>query len=59
MTRPYGMAGGEAGMAGRNVRIRHDATAEEELPAAAHFRVQHGDVLRIETPGGGGWGTPI
>jgi N-methylhydantoinase B len=28
----------------------------EELPAIANLNLEPGDVLRIETPGGGGWG---
>jgi N-methylhydantoinase B/oxoprolinase/acetone carboxylase alpha subunit len=27
-----------------------------ELPGKATFAVEPGDVVRIETPGGGGWG---
>ena len=52
--RPYGLAGGEAGALGRNVLIRRgEATA---LPGKATLTTEPGDVIRIETPGGGGWG---
>jgi N-methylhydantoinase B len=30
---------------------------EIELPGKASFSVLPGDFVRIETPGGGGWGT--
>ena len=49
-TRPYGLKGGEAGAAGRNI------LNGEELPAKGHFSARKGDRLRIETPGGGGFG---
>jgi 5-oxoprolinase (ATP-hydrolysing) len=52
---PYGVLGGEAGALGRNTLIRRDGT-REELPALASLKVDAGDVLIIETPGGGGWG---
>jgi 5-oxoprolinase (ATP-hydrolysing) len=56
-TRPYGLRGGEPGMAGRN-RVRRANGAEEELPGRATLRVDVGDLLIIETPGGGGFGMP-
>jgi len=60
---PYGSAGGDPGRPGRNVLIRpaEAATPEEstELGAIAQFAVNAGDRLRIETPGGGGWGKKI
>jgi 5-oxoprolinase (ATP-hydrolysing) len=52
---PYGLAGGKPGALGRNVLQRKDADPEE-LPGRAQFRVEPGDVLTIETPGGGGFG---
>jgi len=55
-TRPYGCHGGSPGASGRNLLSRSNQVCPEELPGAAHFRVQPGDVLRLETPGGGGWG---
>jgi N-methylhydantoinase B len=47
---PYGLCGGEPGEPGRNTLGRR------VVPAKANFQVATGDVLRIETPGGGGWG---
>jgi 5-oxoprolinase (ATP-hydrolysing) len=52
---PYGMDGGEPGALGRNTLFRADGTSEL-LPGATQIDVQPGDVLLIETPGGGGWG---
>ncbi|HEY6061350.1 MAG TPA: hydantoinase B/oxoprolinase family protein [Gemmatimonadales bacterium] len=49
---PSGAAGGAGGACGRN--LLNDAL----LPAKANLRLEAGDVLRIETPGGGGWGEP-
>jgi len=53
---PFGLAGGEHGKFGRNLLRRNGETAWTELPSAATVEVQPGDVLRIETPGGGGFG---
>jgi N-methylhydantoinase B len=53
-TRPYGLLGGEPGEAGRNILIRNGSARIE--PAKFHAAVSAGDELRIETPGGGGFG---
>jgi N-methylhydantoinase B len=52
--RPWGLAGGGAGAAGRNRLIGADG--EEELLPKATRRVALGDRIVIETPGGGGHG---
>ncbi len=52
LTRPYGLAGGEPGAAGKNLL---DGV---ELPGRFQTRAAKGSVLRIETPGGGGYGEP-
>ena len=49
---PQGARGGEPGTPGRN-RLNG-----EELPAKATLQLQAGDVVTIETPGGGGLGAP-
>lgn len=54
ITRPYGLSGGEAGESGRNTLLR--GGEEIPVPGKARFEVHAGDVLRIESPGGGGWG---
>ncbi|HEX8066049.1 MAG TPA: hydantoinase B/oxoprolinase family protein [Thermoleophilaceae bacterium] len=51
-TRPPGAGGGEPGAAGRNL------LDGEELPPKAAGTLRAGQRLRIETPGGGGHGTP-
>jgi N-methylhydantoinase B len=54
--RPYGLEGGEEGAAGA-ARVRRAASGEVmELPGKCSVQLEKGDVLRIETPGGGGWG---
>ena len=53
---PYGMNGGQPGALGRNTLTRANGQVEI-LPNAAQIEVQPGDVLMIETPGGGGWGS--
>jgi len=54
--RPYGLAGGGQGAAGRAVQVKAGSGEEVELPGKCSIRFSEGDVLRIETPGGGGWG---
>jgi N-methylhydantoinase B len=54
--RPYGLEGGEEGAPGRASLTSSDGTGETELPGKCSRKVQAGDVLRLETPGGGGWG---
>jgi N-methylhydantoinase B/oxoprolinase/acetone carboxylase alpha subunit len=51
---PYGLAGGEAGKPGRNTLLR--GKRRLRIGAKENFLVRAGDVLRIETPGGGAWG---
>jgi N-methylhydantoinase B len=47
---PRGARGGEDAMPGRSL------LNGEELPAFASVDLEPGDLLRIESPGGGGWG---
>jgi N-methylhydantoinase B len=49
---PWGADGGEPGKRGLNL------LNGAELPAKSSFEVARGDILSIETPGGGGWGPP-
>lgn len=51
---PYGLAGGEDGKTGTNVIIRDGETLQ--VPAKGSHALEAGDRIRIETPGGGGWG---
>ena len=58
-TPPFGLLGGGPGRAGRNLLQRVGESAWTELPSAATIEVQRGDVLRLETPGGGACGAPL
>jgi N-methylhydantoinase B len=49
---PPGAAGGAPGAPGRNL------LNDVELPAKTRVAMRAGDVLTIETPGGGGYGSP-
>jgi 5-oxoprolinase (ATP-hydrolysing) len=51
-TSPFGLAGGEPGQRGRNLWNGRDVGGK------ARFSARPGDILRIETPGGGGYGAP-
>ncbi len=52
---PWGLAGGETGAPGRNLLLSRNGE-EIALPSKFTRRLEPGDRLRIETPGGGGWG---
>ena len=52
---PFGLAGGAPGLVGRNTLLRADGR-EQELPGSIQLELEAGDGLRIETPGGGGFG---
>jgi len=52
---PYGAAGGKGGSVGRNILIR-SRNRSKVLPAKTSFRIATGERIRVETPGGGGWG---
>jgi N-methylhydantoinase B len=52
---PWGLAGGKPGRAGKASVIRNRG-AIEEMPGKFSTRVQAGERIRIESPGGGGWG---
>ena len=55
LSRPYGAQGGEPGASGSNTLLHADGFSEV-LPAKARLDLAPGDRLRIETPGGGGYG---
>ena len=51
---PYGLSGGKPGATGKNeVEVRG---RRKKVPAKCGFFAAAGSVIRIETPGGGGWG---
>ena len=51
---PWGTGGGEDGKSGKNTLV--SGGGEKELPSKCSIEVKAGDAVRIETPGGGGWG---
>jgi N-methylhydantoinase B/oxoprolinase/acetone carboxylase alpha subunit len=54
---PYGLAGGKPGSLGRLVRIR-DGVETPIPPKSDGVILKRGDILRLETSGGGGFGDP-
>jgi N-methylhydantoinase B len=53
---PWGLAGGGPGASGKAVATIDGV--EENLPAKFTRRLRAGSRLKIESPGGGGWGAP-
>ena len=54
---PWGLAGGEPGATGENWLLPGgDESRAERLPDKCTVDLRAGDVVRILTPGGGGWG---
>jgi len=51
---PYGIQGGKPGKRGKNILLRNKKV--KELPSKTTFEARRGDIVKIETPGGGGWG---
>lgn len=51
---PYGLHGGDEGKPGTNELV-HEGRSKK-LPAKGSHELKAGDRIRIETPGGGGWG---
>ena len=54
---PYGLEGGEPGQRGENLFI-HKGGRRMNLGAKNEIQAQPGDRIRIQTPGGGGFGRP-
>ena len=52
-----GLEGGQPGALEVSTVIRTDGT-REQIPSKATVQLRRGDRVRIETPGGGGWGPP-
>ena len=58
VSQPWGLAGGEPGAVGENWLLPGGDDARiEALPDKCTITLRAGDVLRMLTPGGGGWGT--
>jgi N-methylhydantoinase B/oxoprolinase/acetone carboxylase alpha subunit len=57
VSQPWGLAGGEPGAVGENWLLPQGAESRaERLLDKCTLRLRGGDVLRVLTPGGGGWG---
>jgi N-methylhydantoinase B len=54
---PYGLSGGGDGAMGR-VQLMKANGQTTDLPAKCMTYAEVNDVIRMETPGGGGWGNP-
>jgi N-methylhydantoinase B len=53
---PWGLSGGSNGSSGKTTIIRSSGSLET-MPGKFSTRLHPGDIIRIESPGGGGWGT--
>jgi N-methylhydantoinase B len=53
---PWGLNGGRDGALGRTFVMRKEG-AVEQMPGKFSARLRAGERIRIETPGGGGWGS--
>jgi N-methylhydantoinase B len=53
---PWGLAGGSEGAPGKAFTTRQDGSVQS-MPGKFTTRLRKGERVRIETPGGGGWGT--
>ena len=59
VSQPWGLAGGGPGAVGENWLLPGgDEALAERLLDKCTVRLRAGDVLRMLTPGGGGWGAP-
>jgi N-methylhydantoinase B len=56
---PYGVAGGRAGRPGQIVLNPGTPQAREIAPTSDDVKLARGDLLRLMTCGGGGWGDPF
>ena len=52
---PWGLSGGKDGAPGKAFVVRQNGSIEE-LPGKFNVRLHKGERIRIESPGGGGWG---
>ncbi|MBV9017720.1 MAG: hydantoinase B/oxoprolinase family protein [Alphaproteobacteria bacterium] len=54
---PYGLQGGADGKPGHNYVVTKDGAIRDE-PGKASLSLAPGEIVVVETPGGGGWGAP-
>jgi N-methylhydantoinase B len=57
LSQPYGLSGGTAARAGSHAVI--SASGAVDLAGKSRFYLRRGDVLRVITPGGGGFGKHV
>ena len=58
-SQPWGLAGGQPGARGENWLMKKNNPKElVPLPDKITFQAEAGDVVKMLTPGGGGWGDP-
>ncbi len=55
---PWGLCGGRPAAPGAQRQWRADAASWRALPGKCTVDVGRGDLVEVETPGGGGWGSP-
>ncbi len=55
VTEPYGLNGGEPGKKGENI-VKNNNGEIKTMPSKFSEPLKKGEFLRVETPGGGGWG---
>jgi 5-oxoprolinase (ATP-hydrolysing) len=55
---PFGLDGGGSGQYGSNSLLKTSVADQHDLGGAFNTTVSPGNVIRIESPGGGGFGTP-
>ena len=58
---PWGVQGGLPGTSGQNSlerSVEGRLRSRRKLPGKVTINVQAGEIIRLETPGGGGWGAP-
>jgi N-methylhydantoinase B len=54
---PWGLSGGGDGAPGKTSVMRHSGVLQK-MPGKFSTRLRKGERIRIESPGGGGWGQP-
>ncbi len=55
---PYGLEGGQSAQVGSN-RVEHVDSRITQLAGSDSIELESGDLFVIETPGGGGFGSPV
>jgi N-methylhydantoinase B len=55
---PWGVQGGKAAKPGRFMLTKAGSTAEQSVEKESAYRLEPGDLVSVETGGGGGYGAP-